>query len=136
MKKFFTVMLVLLSLVLIFIGANLGLNKFNKTNFEQLSENDHTVISDLDRLDKIIKDKPLWTNFDIQNKSLVLANGRFKYSYIINPQVEPSGLGVTKINLPSEYNISVYRMAGVAYNNLQFHIAKGNFNTMKKSITV
>lgn len=136
MKKFFTVILVLLSLVLIFIGVNLGLNKFNKTNFEQLSENDQTLISDLDRLDKIIKDKPLWTNFDIQNKSLVLANGRFKYSYIINPQVEPSGLGVTKINLPSDYNISVYRMAGVAYNNLQFHIAKGNFNTINQSIKV
>ena len=114
MKKFFRAILVLLSLVLIFVGVNLGLNKFNKTNFEQLSENDQTLISDLDKLDKIIEDKPLWTNFDIQNKSLVLANGRFKYSYIINPQVEPSGLGVTKINLPNNYNISVSRMPSSA----------------------
>lgn len=135
MKKFFKIILVILILALILIGANLGLNKFNKTNFEQLSEHDQTLISDINKLDTMIKNQPLWTDYQFADKTFVLANGRFKYSYIINPKEEPSGLGVTMINLPQDYNIKVYRMAGVAYTNLQFHIAKGNFNTEGQKIS-
>ena len=110
-------------------------NHFNST-YEDLNKTDKVILSEFATFYKETKDRDLWTNYNLKDKTIVALNGTFGKAYLINPSKEIKNLFVTKIEMPKDKNIKVYRISALDPRLLKIRLDFGNFNTIGKKYSL
>lgn len=134
-KKRFPFLFILAVAILIFIpGLGITTNHFNK-RFEELSDTDRKILTELDTFFKTDKQSPVWNGYVLEEKTILAVNGFMGKAFIVNPAKKIHSIFAVKIDMPEDYSINVYRMPGFSPALLQF-LAEGNMNTIGKSYRV
>lgn len=123
----------ILALVLLICLISIIINKTG-ADLEQLDENDQAVLAEYNKLCTSLSEEGVWKDFHLEDKTILAMPGQL-IGYLINPAEPVSGIFAKKIQLPDDWNISVYRLAAVTPELMQFRF-DGNFNTMGKTYSL
>lgn len=137
MKKYSKIKIcitVILCILFVGIVSMIIKNQFN-AYYEQLNETDQHILNEFNEYCKYTGEKDIWDDFCLGEKTILVMDGSFGKGYLINPAKEINSVFAKKIQMPSDYEITVYRIAPLAPQLLQF-IFEGNFNSIDKEYSV
>lgn len=123
-------------LCVLFIGiASIIAGNHFHAHFTDLSETDQSILKELDEYYKYTEKQDIWENFNLGNKTVLALNNDSNKAYLINPTANVRSVFAKKINMPSDYEIEVYRISPLSPQLFQFKF-DGNFNTSEKTYKV
>ena len=137
-KKLFIFKKVILTIICILLIFSIGLlisNKFN-SNYDDLNDVDKSILSQLDLYFKSEKKKEIWEGFKLSDKTVVAIDGIWKKAYVVNPKENISYLFGTKIKMPKNSNLNVYRVSVLDPHVFSMRFDLGNFNTLNRQYNV
>ncbi len=120
-----------MSITLILIVSN-----YFCDTYEDLNETDKIILSELANFYQKNKIQSIWSNYNFDDKTIVALNGTLGNTYIINPKKEIKSLFITKIDMPEDKKIEVYRTSILDLQFLKIRMDFGNFNTIGKKCNV
>lgn len=116
------------------LAVSLGLNQLN-ANLDSLDETDRAVLEEYNTLCTSVAEDDIWEGFRLDERSVLTIPGELGAGYLINPTKPVSSIFATKIEVPADWTISVYRVAALAPDMFQFRL-DGTINTMGNTYTV
>ncbi len=125
----------ILILVVLCVGAFFILRNRMNVGYENLSETDQKILTELNQCFDVDSETPFWDGYDLHEKTIVAVNGRFGDAYIINPQTEIHSVFAAKISMPDDDSLAVYRITAIAPQLLQFR-SVSNFNVTGKDYSL
>lgn len=133
-KRHTVYLYIILAVVIITIAYFMVCNHLN-SSYDDLSDTDKQIILEVDKYYKSNKELNVWKDFKFEQKSVLAIDGSFGKSFLINPTSEINSIFVRKIDMPSGFDINVYRISPFAPQLLKFKF-DGNFNTKSKTYNV
>ena len=134
MKKIKWVVIFTISVICILIGIVM-FNRF-RISFEELNEIDKKMLTEMDMYCKKEIESELWPGYKLSDKTIFAYDGIFGSAYIINPSSEIKSMFATKIILPEECNLNVYRLAKFTLQVFIKRLMPGSFNVIGEKIKI
>lgn len=120
----------------IVIGVSaVGIQNQFHSSYELLDETDQYILDEVNKYVKHKKTEDVWEDFNLGDKTLLALKDSFGKAYLINPRKKVNSLLAKKIEMPSDYQIEVYRISAIEPGLLKFRM-DGNFNTDGKNYTL
>lgn len=127
--------LVCLLIIIIAFITGIIMNHF-KNDFQDLNQEDQSVLTEYDALYQSLKTEPLWDGFDLDEKPILFLAKDGLGAYLVNANKTPDSIWAKKIELPEGFSLqSVYRVSFLMPQllPLRFH---GDFNTINKKYDI
>jgi hypothetical protein len=105
-------------------------------NFDQLSDTDQQVLTELDTYYQKQRDQVTWDGYRLEDKTILAINKPLGAAYLINPTSEINSLFAQKITMPQGSNLQVYRLSVLTPQTLIMRFGVGNFNTIGKTYSL
>ncbi|NAB66119.1 hypothetical protein GUJ20_13380 [Enterococcus faecalis] len=129
------ILVVFFSILLLLFGVGLLFNKNLNSNFNDLSNPDKSILKEYNLYCSAKKD--VWFNFNLKTKSILAINDSpLGDMYLITPKKKIRNIYTKKINLPKNFNITVYRISKLSPVYIRYKLTLGNFNTTGKKYRV
>lgn len=135
MKKTLRILGVLVGVIVAFEVAFISGNLLTSANYDELNETDKQLILEMDNLTKAEEGTSAWDGYKVTEHPVFALKGTLDDGYLINPTSEPHSIFAKKIELPSSMNVSVYRVAGLSPDMMQF-IIPAKFNSIGQHCNV
>lgn len=109
-------------------------NQFD-TNYKDLSKSNQIALQEIEDYYKAYKTKQVWAGYDLNKYSFLAVDGRGGEAYLINPKKTVKSIFAKEINMPSDFEVKVYRIAAMSPTLYKTYVL-GKFNTLGDQINV
>ncbi|HAP5652790.1 TPA: hypothetical protein IU076_002797 [Enterococcus faecalis] len=123
------------SILLLLFGAELLFNKNLNSNFNDLSNPDKSILKEYNLYCSAKHD--VWVNFNLKKRSILAINDSpLGDMYLITNKKNVNNIYTKKIDLPKNFNITVYRISKLSPVYIRYKLTSGNFSTTGKKYRV
>lgn len=129
---------ILLAVVVIILLAFVGTILFNRmsTEYKDLDETNQKILSEVDVYVKAEKKDPIWKDYELEKMPIVAIHGNLGEAFLINPRNEINSIFATKIQMPKDSAVTVYRLSPMTPQLLSLKIEPGKFNSIGKKYKI
>lgn len=103
--------------------------------FKQLNEADQAILTEYNTLCASLEEEEIWEGYNLEDKTILAMIGSWGGGYPINPKEPVSSMFAKEIDLPKNWNITVYRVSAATPGLMKFRF-DGNFNSIGKEYSI